>query len=161
MNRISKWSFSVVLLMLLCGGLVFGQATTNNLVISGASIDFAARRITITGVNFLPKDGSSPSVLLQQTFLTVLATPAPTETQIVVQLPPEFNPGLINSNPPGTYLLTVSTNAKNAPPQYDTFDLAIGAMGPQGIQGIQGLTGSVGPVGPTGPAGPVGPAGLN
>jgi hypothetical protein len=126
-------------------------------VITSATVDFASHRITITGVNFLGADGNKhPAVFLEQTALPILSTPSP--TQIVVQLPSQFDPTAPQGNGPGTYLLTVAVGPGEG--QFGDFDLAIGAVGPPGPEGATGMTGPTGPQGSMGEQGPQGTQGV-
>jgi hypothetical protein len=61
-------------LALLLGATIFAEGD-KEIVITHASADLTTHRITITGVNFLGKDGKKqPTVLFQQAVLPMLGT---------------------------------------------------------------------------------------
>jgi len=116
------------------------SAQLGRLLITDATIDFVAHRITITGQNF---GYSSPNVMLNNSALPLVSHSV---SSIVATLNPIPNAG--------TYLLAVADGFN--PIDFDLFDVTIGTQGPQGIQGIQGIQGPTGPQGATGPQGPQG-----
>ena len=124
--------------------------TSNQLIITSATLDRANETLIINGYNF----GSASAVWLELSPLTVISS---TPTQLVVQFPAAV--------PDGTYLLTVERGRSQA--DRDVFNLALstpgtgpqGPPGPQGERGPQGIPGEPGPKGDTGPQGPKGDAG--
>ncbi|MGB0909698.1 MAG: hypothetical protein ACPGYT_05000 [Nitrospirales bacterium] len=124
--------------------------------ITEVSVDTAADTITIIGEEL---GFGNPLEVTLGAFGPLLIIGVPTDTEIVVGLPPDIQAG--------DYLLTVSTG--NGQSQNDEYDLTIGAVGPQGLQGENGVPGPQGEQGPPGQdgqngqdgvQGPPGPQGL-
>lgn len=97
--------------------------------------------LVVIGLNF----GTSPTISLNLTPLTVLAS-AP--NWAIAQVP---------ALPPATYLLVLSRGPN--PGDTVTFDVTIGAVGPAGPPGSAGPPGPPGAIGPTGDQGEPGPPG--
>ena len=108
--------------------------------ITEVSVDTVTDTITIIGEEL--GFGNPLEVTLGE-FGPLLIIGVPTDTEIVVGLPPTI--------PAGDYLLTVSTG--NGQSQNDEYDLTIGAVGPQGEEGEPGLPGEKGDKGDKGDTG--------
>jgi hypothetical protein len=110
------------------------------------------RVLRVTGRNL----GSSrpPRATLGGRPVAVLATPAPTDTALALEVDPALFPA-------GTYELWLKTSPRGHGGEGATAFLSVtlGAVGPRGDPGPAGQAGPVGAVGPAGPAGPVGPQG--
>jgi hypothetical protein len=145
-------SFSVILLFLVLGQLVWGAAPDSKtdcapyqkLEIQSVHIDYENNLIFIEGKGF--NKGTFPMVTLGAIPITVASY---TRNEIVATLPADV--------PYGDYKLVVSIGYGNE--RNDEFFVAIGGADPEGPLGPQGPEGPQGPPGPQGPAGPQGPTG--
>jgi Protein of unknown function (DUF1566)/Collagen triple helix repeat (20 copies)/IPT/TIG domain len=154
MKRLTKCATGVTLVvavvLIIFARPAAAQAVVSLPVINSAIVNYSARALTVSGVNF----GSNPTVTLGTTPLTVLSA---TSTQIVATFPVAMPPSAFA---PGDYFLRLAfTNQLFA-----IFAVTLGAtgpIGPQGPQGLQGLQGLQGPAGKDGTNGQNGTNGTN
>jgi len=122
--------------VLFASASAYGQTTssTHQLIITGASVDYANNVLVIVVAN---QAAVTPTVILGSNALAL--DPTPTAAGLVrARLPASWTPG--------TYNLTVSygTTATGSA----SLDVTLGNAGPVGPQGPKGDTGATGAMGP-------------